>query len=84
MILEVALTELFLIYVVSEAVELVQTIFVYHLSSECQLFILFVVNYEGSTDFGDLTKVLSVFHANQLSYTFDPEFILELKLALFV
>jgi hypothetical protein len=62
-ILEVALAELFLVYVVAEAIKLVESILVYHLASERQLLIFFVVDHEGSPDLSDLAEILAVLHS---------------------
>ena len=43
-----------------------------------------MIYYEGTTDFGDLTKVLSVLNTYKLSYTFYSEIVFEFELALFV
>lgn len=83
-ILEVALAELFLIYVVAKSVQLVETILVYHLTGKGKLLIFFVVYHEGSPDLSDLAKILPVLDADELPYTFDPEFVFELELPLLV
>ena len=63
-ILEVALAELFLVYVVAEAVKLVESILVYHLAGKRKLLIFFMVDHERSPDLCDLAEILAVLHSH--------------------
>ena len=83
-VLEMTLTELLLVNVVAEPVELVETVFVDHLACKSKLLVLVMVNHKGAPDLRDLVELGSVLDADQLSDTLDPKVILKLELALLV
>ena len=83
-VLKVALTELLLVHVVAEAVQLVKAVFINHLPSKCQLLVLIMINYESATNFGNLVILWPVLDADELADALDPKIILEFEFALFV
>lgn len=83
-VLEMSLAKLFLINVVPEPIQLVQTVLVYHLAGEGQLLVFVVVDDEGAPYLRNLAEVLPVLHAHELPNAFDPELVLKLKFALLI
>ena len=84
MVLEVALAELLLINILAITIKLVQTIFVYHLTSKRKLFAFVVVNDKRSAYLCNLIEFLTVLNTNQLSYALYPKFILEFEFAFLI
>ena len=83
-VLEVALAELLLVHVVAETIQLVETVFINHLPSKCQLLVLVMIDNEGTTDLSDLVKLWPVLDADELADALDPKIVLEFEFALFV